>query len=453
MLIRFVVENVYSFGNKAEFTTIPNGRLKTLNHHKYNFDGFDILKLTSIYGANGAGKSNLIKSLELLQTIVIEEEIPFNLKNSSYKFNAEHKKPQQLVVEFIQDSIPFYYGIELLDDLIMTEELYISGLGRKEDELIYERKSTDKEVTIRFSEEFENDEKSQVLKSVLIEDFIKPNQPILKLISKRDNKFLQNVKKAFKWFSESLQIITPDSKPGAMAHRIDTNSEFKKYAIDTMRSLNIGITDLLTEKKEIKEFFSGENEKFVDQLVKQVLDSPKKMIGLNSAAGDELVIIEENGEIWVKQLKIGHKGGVDATTFFELDEESDGTIRLLDFVPAFNDILSKDKVYVIDEVERSIHPLLIKELIKKYSLDDATRGQLIFTTHESNLLDQDIFRLDEIWFAEKDFTGSTDIYSLSDFKEHKTIDIRKGYLNGRYGSIPFLGNLQDLNWHEYAIDQ
>lgn len=78
-------------------------------------------------------------------------------------------------------------------------------------------------------------------------------------------------------------------------------------------------------------------------------------------------------------------------------------------------------------------------------------GQLIFTTHESNLLDQELFRQDEIWFAEKNQDGATDLYSLSDFKEHKTIDIRKGYLTGRYGSIPFLGNLKDLNWHEYVI--
>jgi hypothetical protein len=112
-------------------------------------------------------------------------------------------------------------------------------------------------------------------------------------------------------------------------------------------------------------------------------------------------------------------------------------------------VLSERKVFLIDEIERSIHPLLIKELVRKFSDDHASQGQLIFTTHESNLLDQELFRQDEIWFAEKNSDGETDLYSLSDFKEHKTLDIRKGYLSGRYGSIPFLGNLKDLNWHEY----
>ncbi len=176
------------------------------------------------------------------------------------------------------------------------------------------------------------------------------------------------------------------------------------------------------------------------------------MAGLRTKRGDEIVILKEEGEIVVKQLQLEHLGKNDISAQFDLDEESDGTIRLLDFIPAFRDITKKQKVYIIDEIERSIHPLLIKELVSKFSKDDQTNGQLIFTTHESNLLDQDIFRQDEIWFAEKDGTGSTDLYSLSDFKEHKTIDIRKGYLNGRYGSIPFLANLKDLNWHAHAAE-
>ncbi len=131
---------------------------------------------------------------------------------------------------------------------------------------------------------------------------------------------------------------------------------------------------------------------------------------------------------------------------FTATEESDGTRRLLDYLPALFEAINSRRVYLIDEIERSIHPLLIKELIRKFSHDEHTSGQLIFSTHESNLLDQDIFRPDEIWFAEKNKEGATELYPLSEFKEHHTIDIRKGYLNGRYGGIPFLGNLKDLNW-------
>ena len=450
MLIRFVIENMYSFGERKEFTTIPNKRLKTLQNHKYDKDGFKILKLSSIYGANGAGKSNLIKSLFQFQNLITREVIPYNLKDTLFKFG--NQKRQILAIEFIKDHTPLYYAIELFEDKISTEELYVSGLGKKEDKLIFERKTDDKETTIKFLDEFENDEKSQILKTVLLEEFVKPNEPVLKLLSNRDNKFLKNVKKAYEWFSESLQIITPDSKPRALAHKIDTDIEFKKYAEDLMSSFNIGIESLKAEKKNIHEFFGKDNENELDKLINEVEDSPKKMIGIRSRSGDELIVVKENDTIWVKTLKVEHSSTINSA-FFELDEESDGTVRLLDFVPAFKNVISSEKVYIVDEIERSIHPLLIKELVKKFSLDDKTKGQLIFTTHESNLLDQDIFRQDEIWFAEKDLNGSTDLYSLSDFKEHKTIDIRKGYLNGRYGSIPFLGNLEDLKWHDYDFNK
>ncbi|GAB2622449.1 AAA family ATPase [Belliella aquatica] len=450
MLIRFVIENMFSFGERKEFTTIPNNRLKTLQDHKYNVDGFEILKLSSIYGANGAGKSNLIKSLFQFQKLITKEEIPFKLKDTQFKFG--NQKEQILAIEFIQDNTALYYAIVISEDKISTEELYVSGLGKKEDKLIFERKTLNKETTIKFLDDFENDEKSQVLKTVLLEEFVKPNEPVLKLLSNRDNKFLKDVKKAYHWFSETLEIITPDSKPRALAHIIDTDIEFKKYAEDLMCSFNIGITSLGTEKKNIRDFFGEDNENELDKLIKAVEDAPKKMIGLTSRRGDEIILVKENDTIWVKTLKVGHSSS-DKTAFFDLDEESDGTIRLLDFVPAFKNVISSEKVYIVDEIERSIHPLLIKELVKKFSLDKKTKGQLIFTTHESNLLDQEIFRQDEIWFAEKDINGSTDLYSLSDFKEHKTIDIRKGYLNGRYGSIPFLGNLEDLKWHDYDFNK
>jgi AAA15 family ATPase/GTPase len=455
MLVRLVIDNLFSFGEQKEFTTIPNKRLKTLDHHKYNFNGFDVLKTSSIYGANGAGKSNLIKSLHLFQNLIIKENIPFRLNDTQFKFNSNSKNQKQtFAIEFIEEGTAFYYAIELLNKVIITEELYLSGLGSKNDELIYERKTDSKKNTkITFLKEFEEDEKSQLLKSILLEEFVKHNEPILKLLSNRDNKFLAETKKAFNWFNNTLQIVTPESKPQALAHRIEIDSEFKKYAEDIMCSFNIGINKLSTEKKEISEFFGEDNMDIIEDLTKEVEDSPKKAIILGSESGDELIIVKEDDQLWVKKLKVEHIGKNNKSILFDLDEESDGTIRLLDFVPAFQDIIVKNKVYVIDEIERSIHPLLIKELLTKFSLDPNTKGQLIFTTHESNLLDQEIFRKDEIWFAEKDKNGSTDLYSLSDFKEHKTIDIRKGYLNGRYGSIPFLGNLKDLNWHNYDTNE
>lgn len=167
--------------------------------------------------------------------------------------------------------------------------------------------------------------------------------------------------------------------------------------------------------------------------------------------GDNVVVVEEEGSLYVKQLKTEHLDSQGNSIEFDLMEESDGSIRLIDYLPVLEDVYNRDITYIIDEIERSIHPLLIKEVISKFSADTNTKGQLIFSTHESNLLDLSIFRQDEIWFVEKNHSQSTDLYSLSDFKEHNTLDIRKRYLAGRYGSIPFLANLSDLNWDKQLL--
>jgi len=455
MLIRFVINNIFSFGSQKEFTLIPNNRLKTLVEHNYQYNDFQILKMASIYGANGAGKSNLIKALSLFKRIITAEGNIRFIKNNEFKFHSKDvNKPQLFAIEFIQDDVPFYYAVEIYENVIKTEELYVSGLGLNEDKLIYERKTDLNNITqIRFLSDFEKDAKSKILKDVLLEDFVKPNELILKLISNRDNEYLQVAKKAYKWFSDTLKIIMPDSQPMALVQRMESDSHFKAYAENIMCSFNVGITAITSEKKEIRDFFGEENENEIHQLIKSVEESKTGMLGLKSRRGDEIIVLKEGDGVYVKKLKLEHKGENDITVEFDLDEESDGTIRLLDFVPAFYDLVSNKNVYIIDEIERSIHPLIIKEIVSKFSKDESTKGQLIFSTHESNLLDQEIFRTDEIWFTEKSVLGSTKLYSLSDFKEHNTIDIRKGYLNGRYGAIPFLGNLQDLNWHKFQDEK
>jgi hypothetical protein len=110
-------------------------------------------------------------------------------------------------------------------------------------------------------------------------------------------------------------------------------------------------------------------------------------------------------------------------------------------------VKSKDYTYVIDEIDRSLHPTLVRALVSKIVTDKNMKGQLIFTTHDAGLLDGKIFRNDEIWFAEKDReTQNTHLYTLDEFKPRADLDIEKGYLNGRFGAIPFLAKLNELNW-------
>ncbi len=429
---------------------IPSPRYTRLDNHKYTKNGFSLLKMAAVYGANSAGKSNLIKAISLLKSLVIKESIPVSFSSKLFRFRATEKENAVMVVEFINNGIPFYYGVELNSNRIITEELYKSGLGKKKDVLIFERKTDSKNKTkLSFFKSFEENKEGKVLISVIEKNLSQPNKTMLKFLAGLKNPQLGDISSAYSWFSSKLNILTPDSKPIALTHLIDVDDDFHKYAEDILCAFNVGVCSMKAEKIPLKEYHNIQNSTDLASIVEKIKSNPKGLLTLRTRRGEEILLGEENGEPFVKKLTIQHKGENDTIRDFDLEEESDGTIRLLDFIPAFKELITHDVVYLIDEIERSIHPLLIKELLKKFSDDKNSLGQIIFTTHESNLLDQKIFRQDEIWFVEKNNEGKSDIYSLSDFKEHNTIDIRKGYLSGRYGSIPFLGNLENLNWHNY----
>jgi len=120
-----------------------------------------------------------------------------------------------------------------------------------------------------------------------------------------------------------------------------------------------------------------------------------------------------------------------------MDEESDGTLRIIDLIPW---LFSGNKVSLVDELDRSLHPALSYRLLELF-LEKPSTTQLIVTTHESHLLTSDLLRRDEVWFVEKDREGASKLYSLEDFAPRKDKDIRKGYLQGRYGAIPVMGNV------------
>lgn len=164
--------------------------------------------------------------------------------------------------------------------------------------------------------------------------------------------------------------------------------------------------------------------------------------------GERVSYTMEDGKVIEETLNTTHADSEGNEVPFSLGMESDGTKRLLDYIPMLHSILKESEVVVIDEIERSIHPSVIKELIRLISKDDKMNGQLIFSTHETCLLDQDILRTDEIWFAQKNLSGATQLYSLSDFNVHSTANVENGYLNGRYGGIPFMNDLKTLHWDE-----
>lgn len=450
MLVRFIVSNLFSFKELTEFNMLP-GRFNRLPHHVFKAGDINLLKLNAIYGANGAGKSNFIHALAILRDFLIDGKMPIDLITETFKFDPEgEQKDVFLGVEFIKDEVPYYYGLTINQGIIVEEELQVSGLGKKEDKVLFLRKdkANEEDLEVTFSKEVYEDTEAALFPDFLKNEILERNVPVLFYMKNRNNKVFEPYKSALEWFERGLELILPFSKPSGMVVRLEKDEAFHRFAVDIMRSFNTGIYDIHIQTIPIDEFFGEDNKQEAERIVADLRAKSGKGRYVHTQ-WEEVVFVLENNSPVAKRIELTHSEDYGKARFL-FSEESDGTRRLLEYLPALFSAVNWNKTFFIDEIERSVHPLLIKELVRKFSHDSNTKGQLIFSTHESNLLDQDIFRPDEIWFAEKNKQGATQLYALSEFKEHHTIDIRKGYLNGRYGGIPFLGNLKDLNWDQYA---
>jgi AAA15 family ATPase/GTPase len=449
MLIRIVAKNLFSFKEETEFNLFPN-KTQRLSHHKVKKNDFDILRLSAIYGANGSGKSNLIKVVSLLESMIVDEGKLLPYKDFEFKLKEENsnKEPSSIGIEFFVREKFYYYSISFKDGIIFNE--YLAESKKEKDILIFERNYENDIQSINFFDGYTDNEKNKLFVDVLAEKLLQKDELLISFLNAKYKNDFEDIENVFFWFDKLLVIIKPDAKPGILAHLIDVNNDLSDFANTFIPSLNTGISKLKTIKKKFIDFTS--NKEQIDLITDKIKKSPDNQIVIeNSETGEEATLVYEEDEIFIKRLVTSHLNDKGNEVEFEVGLESDGTKRLIDYIPAIHSILHQESVYLIDEIERSIHPITIKEIISKISLDKDAKGQLIFTTHESSLLDQEILRPDEIWFAQKDIDGSSKLYSLSDFNIHNTANIENGYLNGRYGGIPFLTRLQDLNWHKYEV--
>ncbi|MDR1964871.1 MAG: ATP-binding protein [Planctomycetaceae bacterium] len=415
----------------------PN-KASQLPHHKFNVGEYEILRFSAIYGANGAGKSNLIKSIALLKSIVKEGKIEANVNALKFKLDDSClTKPVSLAIEFYFDSKIFYYTITFDEKNILYE--YLADTTNRTDSLIFERTIENGVQKIQFPEENSKDKKEKYFVE-FVEKLIDSKEVLLTFLSKKYSEDFENTKQAYKWFTTQLIIIDPQDVVTITPYLV-LNPDTKKFANQLVSTLNTGIAKIDIETQDLDEF-SKEDVKRITNRIK----TNSFVILTDSTTGESVTVVSENDKIVSKKLIIYHKNDKGNLVELPFNRESDGTQRLFEYIPLFEDIINSKCVYLIDEIERSIHPLMIKELIKKMLLNENIKGQLIFTTHESNLLDQKILRPDEIWFAQKDNVGGSRFYSLSDYNISNSVDIENGYLNGRFGGIPFLSNLKELNW-------
>ena len=441
MLLRLIAENLTSFKEAVEFNTFPSSKSHSHENHKITCGHATALRMSAIYGANGAGKSNLLQALNLLQTMVKTEtlrKIDF-YDDPTFKLDSQCSgKPSGLAVEFYYNNNVFYYHVEFTLEEIVLEELLLSK--KSKDIPLFTRKRTDISIDSNYIGKGISEQFQDALKRL-----VRPDMLLLSFLGKYYSSESPLVVDAYQWFMKNLQLVLPDMFHGFVPHMIDTDSEFSELVNRTLPELKTGIDKVIVKKELIAEedVKSGK----LIQLVKQAKEHPGEPQTTRNRFTDDVVnVIFENGNVYLKTLVAVHRNLDGSEVEMSLHDESDGTRRLIEYMPLLYAIIQKDMVYVVDEIERSIHPIMIKDIVRKLSESTKAKGQLIFTTHESGLLDQNIFRPDEIWFAQKDAEQATQLYPLSDFNIHKTANIENGYLNGRYGGIPFLSNLKDLHW-------
>lgn len=442
MILRFIVENIASFKKAVEFNTFPSSKSHSHENHKMACGHAVALRMSAIYGANGAGKSNLLVALNLLRGLVRKESLRnFTLYDGlAFKFDSAcADKPSGMAIEFYYNDNVFYYHIEFDSEKVSLEELYLSK--KTKDIKLFVRKNS----SIGINEDYFGKGFNSQFVDVL-DRLVRPDMLFLSFMGKYYPGEMPLVNEAYHWFMDKLQVVLPYSFARTVPHMFDTDSRFSELVNSVMPELKTGISRLEVRKEIISEENAKGNDRML-QLIKQAKLQPGKpqVMEINQA-GEISNIVFEGNVVYMKTLVAIHKMEDGSDVDMSIAHESDGTRRLIEYMPLFYDITQEDSVYVVDEMERSIHPILIKNLVTKLSQSDTAKGQLIFTTHESALLDWNIFRPDEIWFAQKDAEQATQLYPLSDFNIHKTANIENGYLNGRYGGIPFLSNLKDLHW-------
>ena len=451
MLIRFVVSNFMSFKEETEFNMLKgkgNGSQQLKHHVVKTKSGIEVLKTAAIYGANASGKSNLVAAIQYFKNIIFSDEAVLMPGSKRFRIDTTFKnKPTTFRLEYEYKGIHFDFAIEILKGKIVQEWLYqIDSVKKDSEKLLYNRINND----VEFGNTFQNSKDYDYIKKYLKKE-LKENQSVINACYKNfeDIVILDEICEGI----NKLTIVNPLSRSLVYSESILTGEKSTKFAINLLSSSKTGIENLIVKELDADIYFSYADNDFKKELIEDLesalesRENKEDRIILTFLVNNQLnVLKKKEDKYYVSILKTKH---FDSDELFDFDEESDGTNRLYELAPAFEQLINeKNVVYIIDELERSLHPILAKQLLKLYSEDSKSNSQLIFTTHESHLLDDSLLRRDEIWFTEKKPNGSSEFYPLSNFNPRGDKVLERGYLQGRYGGIPFLGDFSKLATHE-----
>jgi AAA15 family ATPase/GTPase len=414
MLIEFRVKNFRSFRGEQALSLVAS-KDKTLQQSHTLATGLKaapaLLRSAVVYGANASGKSNLIKALQTMRGVVVESATaiqpsqvyavqPFRLDDLSAR------EPTGFELTFIVDGVRYQYGFAMTSQRIISEHL-----------LVYKAFKPQRWFKRHFDEASGKDiyDFGSGLKGsrTLWEGATRPNALFLSMAVQLNSEALRPV---FDWFVNGLVIFNEHaqlSQQGSI--QMLRHATGRKQICDFLSAADVSIADIEVVTRKV----------------------PGQTAHIDLLAGNPEVRTDEMEE---HQLRFSHVTGQGGAVF-DLMDESNGTRNLLFLAGPVLDILRKGQTLVIDELDTSLHTLLVRELVRLFHRPEISVGdaQLIFTTHDTSLLDApDLFRRDQVWFVEKDRNQASALVSLSEFSPRKNEALERGYLMGRYGGVPFL---------------
>ncbi len=380
-----------------------------------------------MYGANASGKSNFVQAIRFMRNFVLRSsamQIGDNIDVSAFRFiEGFQEKPSSFeIIFFASDQKTYRYGFSVTNEKVIEEWLYV--------------KSTSREICLFERREQKFDVKKKFIEGENIANKTRDNALFLPTVAQFNGEVSRLI---IDWFRR-IQIIdgTADQDQSNSAAQAITDEKLKRKVSDFIKNLDLSIQDVTVEKSS--NVIDGDSEgsqilSFIQLTTKFFRESTKERTRL---------------QVMTRHNKFSSDGNLIGSETVDLTEyESEGTKKLFNFAPAFLEGLENQRIFIIDELDAKLHPLLTIALIKMFHSNTGSGhcSQLVFTTHDTNLLTSELFRRDQIWFAEKDKFGATQMYSLYDFKPQgknvRTDELyEKNYLIGKYGAIPYLGNLR-----------
>lgn len=434
MLIRFGLSNFKSIYDFQELSLVAT-KLTELGHHRTKNPAIKelLLPVSAIYGPNASGKSNILEGFEFFSAFIRRSnylETGEEIRRNAFKLCPEkNKEPSEFIADFILGEEHFQYGFALNDTHILKEWLFsykISDSGRKTRSVLFDR-DIEQENKFYFG-------KSLRGRNRIIEDLTKDNSLFLSTAAQNNHEQLTQV---YKYFRDRLdfRVLEIGTRSSDMAIKDVLSNESILRKVEAMlSSTDIGIKGIRLEEVELS------------KRQKDMYDKLNSIFFEDESSSDIKIDHEVTLKKLSQEIMLSHEGMNESLTEFKLGEESMGTQSFLSILCPALEVIEEGGVFVIDELDASLHTHLAQLVISIFTDKRINKkgAQLIFSTHDTNLLSSGILRRDEIWITEKDRTGRTVLYPLSDLKVRKDDNLETGYLQGRFGGIPFFSSIDDI---------